>query len=112
MGRSSSGTCLFWGNQQPHWMWDLTPAEAAGGNPRVAQCHRAQNSRTSKQIEVVNEPLHDLPDKVSAGNTTATGGSGGYYEALGGAGVTGHDWIINAFTLARRVLPERQADAQ
>ena len=42
-----------------------------------------------QQIEVVNEPLHDLPDKVSAGNTTATGGSGGYYEALGGAGVTG-----------------------
>ena len=54
---------------------------------------------------MVNEPLHDRPDKVSAGNTTAAGGSGGYYEALGGAGTTGHDWIINAFTLAREYFP-------
>ena len=42
-----------------------------------------------EQIEVVNEPLHDPPDKVSNGNTTAQGGSGSYYEALGGAGATG-----------------------
>ena len=33
------------------------------------------------------------------------GGSGGYYEALGGAGTTGWDWIINAFTLAREYFP-------
>jgi endo-1,4-beta-xylanase len=95
---------LFWGNQQPTWMWDLTPAEQLEEiNEWLSAI--ATEFPNLQQIEVVNEPLHDLPDKVSAGNTTATGGSGGYYEALGGAGVTGHDWIINAFTLARQYFP-------
>ena len=37
--------------------------------------------------------------------TTRGGGSGGYIDALGGAGVTGWDWIINGFTLARQYFP-------
>jgi endo-1,4-beta-xylanase len=95
---------LFWGNQQPQWMWNLTPAE------QLEEIHEWLNAiRTEfpnlQEIEVVNEPLHDPPDKVSAGNTNATGGSGGYYEALGGAGATGHDWIVTAFTLARQYFP-------
>ena len=95
---------LFWGNQQPQWMWDLPPEE------QLVEIREWLNEIRSEfpdleQIEVVNEPLHDRPDKVSAGNTTAAGGSGGYYEALGGAGTTGHDWIINAFTLAREYFP-------
>jgi len=95
---------LFWGNQQPNWMWDLPPAE------QLEEIHEwlqaiATEFPDLQQIEVVNEPLHDRPDKTSAGNTTAGGGSGGYYEALGGAGATGHDWIINAFTLARQYFP-------
>jgi endo-1,4-beta-xylanase len=95
---------LFWGNQQPQWLWSLTPAE------QLEEIHEWLDAiRTEfpnlQEIEVVNEPLHDLPDKVSAGNTNPTGGSGGYYEALGGAGTTGHDWIINAFTLAREYFP-------
>ena len=47
-------------------------------------------------IDVVNEPLHDPPRGATNGN---------YIEALGGNGVTGWDWIINAFTLAREYFP-------
>jgi len=95
---------LFWGNQQPQWLYDLTPEE------QMVEIRAWLNAiRTEfpdlEQIDVVNEPLHDPPDRTSAGNTTAGGGSGGYYEALGGAGNTGWDWIINAFTLAREYFP-------
>ena len=95
---------LFWGNQQPQWMWDLSPEEQIVEIREWLDAIRTEFPDL-EQIEVVNEPLHDRPDKTSAGNTTAQGGSGGYYEALGGAGVTGHDWIINAFTLAREYFP-------
>jgi endo-1,4-beta-xylanase len=95
---------LFWGNQQPQWMWDLPPEEQMVEIREWLDAIRTEFPDL-EQIEVVNEPLHDRPDKVSSGNTTAGGGSGGYYEALGGAGTTGHDWIINAFTLAREYFP-------
>jgi endo-1,4-beta-xylanase len=55
---------------------------------------------------VVNEPLHDPP--LAPANTPpgqSCGGCGNYYEALGGAGATGWDWIINAFKLARQHFP-------
>ena len=95
---------LFWGSQQPTWMWDLTPAE------QLEEIHEwlaaiSAEFPNLEQLEVVNEALHDPPDRTSTGNTTAAGGSGGYYEALGGAGATGYDWIINAFTLARQYFP-------
>ena len=95
---------LFWGNQQPTWIYDL-PADQ-----QLAEIHNWLNAISTDfpnidQIDVVNEALHDPPDKTSAGNTTAGGGSGGYVEALGGAGVTGWDWIINGFTLARQYFP-------
>jgi endo-1,4-beta-xylanase len=95
---------LFWGNQQPQWMWNLSPEEQIVEIREWLDAIRTEFPDL-EQIEVVNEPLHDRPDKTSAGNTTAQGGSGGYYEALGGAGVTGHDWIINAFMLAREYFP-------
>jgi endo-1,4-beta-xylanase len=95
---------LFWGNQQPTWIYDLPPDQ------QLAEIHNwlaaiASNFPNIDQIDVVNEALHDPPDKTSAGNTSAAGGSGGYVEALGGAGVTGWDWIINGFTLARQYFP-------
>jgi endo-1,4-beta-xylanase len=95
---------LFWGNQQPAWLWSLTPAEQLEEIHEWLAAIKAEFPGL-QQIEVVNEPLHDRPDKTSPGNTTAQGGSGGYYDALGGAGLTGHDWIINAFTLARQYFP-------
>jgi len=44
-------------------------------------------------IDVVNEPLHAPPP---------------YAAALGGAGVTGWDWVINAYLLARQYFPNAQ----
>ena len=95
---------LFWGNQQPNWIYDLPP------NEQLDEIHKwlagiAAEFPNIDQIDVVNEALHDPPDKTSAGNTTNTGGSGGYVEALGGKGTTGWDWIINGFTLARQYFP-------
>jgi endo-1,4-beta-xylanase len=93
---------LFWGNQQPNWMYDLSSAE------QLEEIHEwlgaiAAEFPNLEQIEVVNEPLHDPPDRTSAGNTTAGGGSGGYVDALGGA--ANDQWIITAFELARQYFP-------
>ena len=50
-------------------------------------------------IDVVNEPLlsHNPPD--------GTSGRANYKKALGGNGTTGWDWVIKAFELARKYLP-------
>jgi len=96
---------LFWGNQQPTWIYDLPPDQQLAEINNWLAAIKAEFPNSLDQIDVVNEPLHDPPDKTSTGNTTAAGASGGYYEALGGAGATGYDWIINAFTLARQYFP-------
>lgn len=96
---------LVWGNQQPEWMQNLPPAEQL---EELREWYAAIAARYPdlEQIEVVNEPLHDPPQTPA--NTPpgqSCGGCGNYYEALGGAGATGWDWIINAFTLAREYFP-------
>ena len=95
---------LVWGNQQPTWMAAL-PAEEQLVEIKKWFAAVAERYPNIKWLQVVNEPLHDPPDKTSTGNTTNQGGSGGYVEALGGKGVTGWDWIINGFTLARQYFP-------
>ena len=47
----------------------------------------------------MNEPLHDPPRGPTNGN---------YIEALGGNGVTGWDWIITSFQLARQYFPNAE----
>lgn len=94
---------LVWGNQQPLWMEDLPLEE------QLAEFHEwlaaiAERYPDIDQLEVVNEPLHDPPLAVNG----ACGGCGNYYEALGGAGTTGWDWIITAFTLARQYFPNAE----
>jgi GH35 family endo-1,4-beta-xylanase len=96
---------LVWGNQQPEWMQNLPPAEQL---EELREWYAAIAARYPdlEQIEVVNEPLHDPP--LAPANTPpgqSCGGCGNYYEALGGAGATGWDWIINAFALAREYFP-------
>jgi len=96
---------LVWGNQQPTWL------NALGGTPegRAEQLDEikewmaaiAERYPNIDQIDVVNEPLHDPP-------CTNDSGGGFYCEALGGAGATGWDWIINAFTLARQYFPNAE----
>jgi endo-1,4-beta-xylanase len=86
---------LFWGNQQPGWIESL-PIEKQQEAIRIWLAAIAREFPDLEQIEVVNEPLHDPPNGA---------GNGNYYNALGGAGTTGWDWIINAFTLAREYFP-------
>jgi endo-1,4-beta-xylanase len=96
---------LVWGNQQPEWMQNLPPAE------QLEEFHEWLAAIAARYpdldfVEVVNEPLHDPP--LTPANTppgASCGGCGNYYEALGGAGETGWDWIITAFTLARQYFP-------
>ena len=99
---------LVWGNQQPEWLQNLPPAEQLE-ELREWFAAIAQRYPDLEQIEVVNEPLHDPP--LAPANTPpgqSCGGCGNYYEALGGAGATGWDWIINAFALAREYFPNAQ----
>lgn len=94
---------LVWGNQQPLWLENLPPGEQlAEFEEWLAEI--AARYPDIDQVEVVNEPLHDPPLTVN-GNC---GGCGNYYAALGGAGATGWDWIITAFTLARQYFPDAQ----
>ncbi len=86
---------LIWGAQQPGFMM--------GGTLDSAQQYRAIENwidscghRYPKAAfcDVVNEPIHTPPNGVN--------GTANYIQALGGAGVTGWDWVINAFALARK----------
>jgi endo-1,4-beta-xylanase len=90
---------LFWGNQQPGWIESLPPAEQLEEIHEWLAAIRDRYGNDIDQIEVVNEPLHDPPRGATNGN---------YYDALGGAGTTGWDWIINAFTLARQYFPNAE----
>ncbi len=91
---------LVWGNQQPSWIENLPPEE------QLAEIEEwftlvAERYPDIEYLEVVNEPLHDPPRRTSATDS----GAGNYYEALGGAGETGWDWILNSFRMARRIFP-------
>ncbi|GEM_PF-971293 len=91
---------LIWGNQQPAWIEDLTPAEQL---EEIEEWFDTLATRYPEIdfVEVVNEPLHDPPNQ--AGN-----GGGNYIEALGGSGMTGWDWIITSFELARTYFPDAE----
>ncbi len=86
---------LIWGSQQPAWIETLDTATQLA---EIKQWFQAVATRypAIDFIEVVNEPLHSKPDAIGRGN---------YINALGGAGTTGWDWVINAFKLARQYFP-------
>ena len=89
---------FIWGNQQPAWIESLPTAEQ---REEIEEWYAAVAARYPEidQIEVVNEPLHDPPRGATNGN---------YIEALGGNGVTGWDWIITSFQLARQYFPNAE----
>ena len=89
---------FIWGNQQPAWIESLPTAEQ---REEIEEWYAAVAARYPDidQIEVVNEPLHDPPRGATNGN---------YIEALGGNGVTGWDWIITSFQLARQYFPNAE----
>ena len=86
---------LVWGNQQPNWIAALPPAEQL---EEIEEWFREAAARYPNVdfIDVVNEPLHDPPDDPA---------DGGYIQALGGSGMTGWDWVIKSFELARQYFP-------
>lgn len=88
---------LVWGAQQPGWMNDLPEDEQLA---ELEEWFNAVNDRYDDidYLEVVNEPLHQRPD----GET----GEADYWDALGGPGDTGWDWIIKAFEMARNIFPD------
>lgn len=79
-----------WGSQQPDWIDALTPEEQAHEVEEYIQsfCERYPGV---EYIDVVNEPDHATPS---------------YKDALGGAGETGHDWVLQCFEWARQYCPD------
>lgn len=88
---------LVWGNQQPGWIATLSPQEQL---EEIEEWFAAVAERYPDldYVEVVNEPLHDPPNQNDAGG-------GFYYEALGGAGSSGWDWVLTAFRMADTHFP-------
>ncbi len=87
---------LIWGNQQPAWISSLDSAQQI---QYITTWIRMVGQRYPKiaMVDVVNEPLNNPPDGKN--------GHANYEQALGGAGSTGWDWVINAYKLARKYLP-------
>lgn len=88
---------LIWGAQQPGWMNDLSSEEQL---QEIEEWFQAVADRYPDidYLEVVNEPLHQRPD----GQT----GDADYWDALGGEGETGWDWVIKSFEMARNIFPD------
>ena len=79
--------CFVWGSQQPSWV-NNENGLASVKNWISSFCQRYPDTAL---IDVVNEPPpHTTP---------------AYMESIGGAGASGWDWIVNAFTWAREACP-------
>jgi endo-1,4-beta-xylanase len=88
---------LLWGSQQPEWVATLPADEQIA---EIRQWMEAVNERYGDAldyIEVVNEFENQPPNAMNAGN---------YIDALGGAGTSGYDWVLNAFRMAREIFGE------
>ena len=79
---------FVWGSQQPSWVDNENGLEAVK-NWISSFCQRYPETAL---IDVVNEPPpHTTP---------------AYIESMGGSGVSGWDWIANAFKWAREACPK------
>jgi endo-1,4-beta-xylanase len=81
---------FVWGSQQPNWLAGLSAADQRAEVEEWIRlfCERYPDVA---QIDVVNEPPpHTTPV---------------YLEALGGAGKSGYDWIVQSFKWARQYCP-------
>lgn len=83
---------LIWGQQQPSWLTSLT-AEQQLAEIEQWMSLAAQRYPDVQLVDVVNEPLHAAP---------------AYSAALGGPGVTGWDWVVKSFELARKYFPKAE----
>jgi endo-1,4-beta-xylanase len=80
---------FVWGQQQPRWLDELSPAEQRAAVEAWITAF-AERYPDVAFVDVVNEPLHAPPS---------------YKEALGGDGETGWDWVVWTFKRAREALP-------
>ncbi|MBN2527863.1 MAG: endo-1,4-beta-xylanase [Deltaproteobacteria bacterium] len=80
---------LVWHQQQPSWLSTLTPEEQkAEVEEWIAEfCRQYPDVET---INVVSAPAHSVP---------------AYAAALGGDGITGYDWVIAIYQMARDHCP-------
>jgi endo-1,4-beta-xylanase len=81
---------FIWGSQQPGWMSGLSQADQKAEVEEWIRlfCERYPDTQL---IDVVNEPPpHTTPS---------------YTAALGGAGASGYDWIVQAFKWAHQYCP-------
>ena len=85
---------LVWGSQYPTWIKNLS---AASRYEAIVKWMDAIKKRYPdlKMIDVVNEAVQGHQDDTPL-----------MMEALGGAGVTGYDWIIKAFEMAYERWPD------
>lgn len=93
---------LIWGSQQPSWIGAL---DSAAQRQEIEQWFLllAQRYPDMPYIDVVNEPLHNAPNGMKPWGSSTPNVD--YAKALGGAGQTGWDWIIESFRLARKYFP-------
>ena len=85
---------LVWGSQFPDWLRRLTPEERFEAIVKWMDAAK-EHYPDLQMIDVVNEAISGhQPDTPLI------------KEALGGDGVTGYDWIIKAFEMARERWPE------
>jgi GH35 family endo-1,4-beta-xylanase len=83
---------LIWGSQYPSWMDNLSQADQSA---EIIEWFDAAAKRYPdvQYIDVVNEAI--------PGHAPAP-----YKNALGGNGVSGYDWIVKAFVMARERWPK------
>jgi endo-1,4-beta-xylanase len=87
---------LLWGSQQPDWIETLPPEEQL---MEIREWFEAVNERYGARLtflEVANEFDNQPPTAQYEGK---------YTEALGGAGESGLDWVLNGFRMAREIFP-------
>jgi GH35 family endo-1,4-beta-xylanase len=87
---------FVWGSQSPSWLNGLSAEEQRAEIEEWIQafCERYPDIEL---IDVVNEPDHAKPDGQNM--------RGNFYQALGGDGASGHDWVIESFRIARTHCP-------
>ncbi|MEO6601581.1 MAG: endo-1,4-beta-xylanase, partial [Polyangiaceae bacterium] len=81
---------FVWGSQQPNWLAGLSQSDQRAQVEEWIRLYCARYPDT-QLIDVVNEPPpHTTPV---------------YTAALGGAGASGYDWIVQAFKWAHQYCP-------
>jgi endo-1,4-beta-xylanase len=82
--------CFVWGEQYPSWMNGLSASDQKAAVENLIKTFGEKFPETAI-IDVVNEARRKSPS---------------WKTALGGDGATGYDWIVWAFTTARKYCPK------